>query len=768
MIGTTISHYKIISELGRGGMGVVYKAVDTKLDRPVALKFLSARALEDEDATVRFFREAKAAAALDHENICTIHEIDEVDGHTFMAMAFIEGRTIKQMVLERPLPIDQALDIAIQTARGLQAAHESGVVHRDIKSSNLMLTPRDQVKILDFGLAQLAEGSKLTKTQTILGTPAYMSPEQVRGENTDRRTDMWSLGVVLYEMVTGKRPFAGEAEAALTYGILNKEPEPVTGLRSGLPLDLDRIVSKALAKDPDERYQHVDEFMVDLRGLRGKRSGAERVERRKESANRQRPSALRRRVLQLKAAIGAAIVLSFLFVGWLFTKSDRQAATLDGQGAGESSPSLAVLPLENLSGDPEQDYFTDGMTEELISNLGTIRSLRVVSRTSAMQYKGTKKLLPEIARELNVNHLIEGSVLRADDQIRVTVRLTEAAADRQVWSHSYERPLRDIISLQREIAREVARAIELETSPDEEARLSGGRPVDPAAYTEYLKGRMFLAQRHPESFRRAEQSFQRAIESNPRYARAYAGLADSYLLMMWYSLIHPRKGSPIAERSALKALEIDDSLAEAYVSLAFARFFEWEASEASFRRALELNPGYANGRHWYAVHLMATGRHEQAIEQMKRALGLDPHSLIFNTDLGAALYYARRLTHAAEQLRATVEMDPLFFRAHYTLGDVYAAQGQYDKATSEMRQAVELSRRNARPVAGLAHAYAKSGERRKALDLLNELKERSEYEYIAPIWFAHIHVGLGNTDEAIRALNKGWQDRQPWIAFVKV
>ena len=674
MIGTTLSHYRITEKLGEGGMGVVYKAVDTKLERPVALKFLSASALEDEDATARFFREAKAAAALDHENICTIHEIDEVDGHTFMAMAFIEGRTIKQMVLERPLPIDQALDIAIQTAGGLQVAHEKGIVHRDIKSSNLMLTPRGQVKILDFGLAQLAEGSKLTKTQTILGTPAYMSPEQVRGENTDRRTDIWSLGVVLYEMVTGKRPFAGEAEAALTYGILNKEPEPVTGLRSGMPLDLDRILSKALAKDPDERYQHVDEFMVDLRGLRGKRTGAERVERRKESPNRERPSAVRRRVLQLKAAIGAAIVLSFLLVGWLFTKSDRQAATLDGQGAGESSPSLAVLPLENLSGDPEQEYFTDGLTEELISNLGTIRSLRVVSRTSAMQYKGTKKLLPEIARELNVNHLIEGSALRADDQIRVTVRLTEAAADRQVWSHSYERPLRDIISLQREIAREVARAIELEMSPDEEARLSGGLPVDPAAYTEYLKGRMYLAQRHPESFRRAEQYFQRAIESNPRYARAYAGLADTYLLMMWYSIIHPRKGYPMAERMALKALEIDDSLAEAHVSLAFARFFDWEASEASFRRALELNPGYADGRHWYAGHLNAAGRHEQAIEQMQRALDLDPYSLIFNTDLGLALYYARRPAPG----RRTAEANPgngppLFSSSLYPRRGVHSA-----------------------------------------------------------------------------------------------
>jgi TolB-like protein/DNA-binding winged helix-turn-helix (wHTH) protein/Tfp pilus assembly protein PilF len=433
--------------------------------------------------------------------------------------------------------------------------------------------------------------------------------------------------------------------------------------------------------------------------------------------------------------------------------------------------SLAVLPLDNLSNDPEQEYFSEGMTDALISNLGRIRALRVISRTSAMQYKDTDKPAPDIARELDVSHIVEGSILRAGEKVRVTVQLIDAKADAQLWTQSYERDLRDVLSLQREVARAVARAIELEITPDEEARLSAERPVDPEVYTEYLKGRMHLSKRTPEGFRKAAEHFLRVTDRDPQYAPAHAGLADSYHLMIAYGLLRPTEGYPKAEAAATRALEIDGTIAEAHVSLAvgyYKNLFEWEAAEASFRRALELNPSYSIGHHWYGVFLMATGRHEEAIAEMKRAIELDPLSLIFNTDLGSALYFARQYDLAIEQLQKTVEMDRYFFRAHWNLGLAYEAKGMYKEAIAELQQATELSGRAPQTVAALGHAYAKSGQTQEALQLLGELEERSKREYIAAVRLAHIKVGLGDTNQALRLLEKSYRDREPWIGYVKV
>ena len=496
MIGRTISHYKVTAELGRGGMAVVYKAEDTKLERTVALKFLASHLLEDEESHARFIREAKAAASLDHQNICTIHEIDEVEGQTFIAMAYIEGQSVKDKIAERPLKLDEALDIAIQTAQGLKAAHQKEIVHRDIKPANLMLTEEGQVKVMDFGLAQLAEQSRLTKTATMLGTPAYMSPEQSQRLPTGRRTDIWSLGVVIYEMVTGRLPFEGERQEAVLYAIGAEDPEPITALRAGLPMELERIIGKAMAKDAEERYQHVDEMLVDLRSLR------QQIESRPR-----RPSATRPKLVPRgwpNRVAGLVTLLVVLIAGALYLSRHKQPEVQLGP-AGTTETSVAVLPLGNLSGDPEQQYFSDGMTEALITELSKIEALRLISRTSVMRYKGTDKSLPEIARELNVGVIVEGSVLLVGNQVRITAQLIDAATDTHLWAESYDRDLGNVLALHSEVALAVAGEIRVKLTPREEARFGSARPINTEAYDLYWRGKDLLNEFSEQAFKNSIQ-----------------------------------------------------------------------------------------------------------------------------------------------------------------------------------------------------------------------------------------------------------------------
>ena len=469
MIGKTISHYKILEELGRGGMGVVYKAEDTKLKRTVALKFLAPIALGSEEEKARFVHEAQAAASLDHPNICTVHEIDDAEGQTFIAMAYIAGQSLKEKVETGPLQLNETLDIAIQVAEGLQEAHEKSIVHRDIKSANIMVSDKGQAKITDFGLAKLTGRTKLTKSNMTFGTVAYMSPEQTQGEEVDHRSDIFSLGVVLYEMITGQHSFKGDYEQAVVYSILHEDPEPITGLRTGVPMELERIVNKALAKNPGERYQHVDELLVDLRSV-GRELEAD------QPKTAQTPSRLPRRHRVLLYGGIALLLLLLALVGRdLFTTGH------------EPIDSIAVLPLKNYSGDPEQEYFSDGMTEELIDKLGRIKALRVISSTSAMRYKGTNKSLPEIARELDVAAIVEGSVQPFGEQIRIRVLLIDAKADQQLWNGSFERESRNVLALQRQVALAIAQEVAVTLTPQEETQLAEVPEVNPDAYALYLR-----------------------------------------------------------------------------------------------------------------------------------------------------------------------------------------------------------------------------------------------------------------------------------------
>ena len=529
MVGQTISHYRITGKLGEGGMGVVYKAEDTKLERPVALKFLAPHAIEDPEHQARFLREAKAAARLDHQNICSVYEIGEAAGRTFLAMAYLEGQTLKDKIAERPLKLDEVVDIAVQTALGLKSAHEKGIVHRDIKPANLMLTEEGLVKIMDFGLAQLAEGSKLTKTETILGTPAYMSPEQARREPTDRRTDVWSLGVVIYEMVTGRLPFKGERQEAVLYAISQEDPEPITALRAGLPMQLESIVGKALAKKPDERYQHVEEMIVDLRAL-GKHDSVD-----KDRPGSGEATTVRRKTAAVYGGIAALILTLAVAAATFWTGTGEE--TID---------SLAVLPFVNAGGDPEADYLSDGIAESIINSLSPLPDLKVMSFSSVTGFRGEKANPGEVGRVLDVKAVLMGRVAQRGDSLFISAELVDARDNSQIWGEQYNRAPDDIFAIQEEIGREISENLRLRLTGAQKAGLAKQYTESAEAYQDYLRGRFFWNKRTGDDLKTAIDYFQRAVAKDPTFALGYAGLAQSYGLLYNY-------GGGTANESFLRA-----------------------------------------------------------------------------------------------------------------------------------------------------------------------------------------------------------------------
>ncbi len=759
MIGKTISHYKILEKLGAGGMGVVYKAQDTKLDRFAALKFLPPHLGQSEEEKKRFIQEAKAASALDHPNICTIYEIDETeDGQMFIAMACYEGESLKERIERGPMPLDEALDIAVQISQGISRAHEENIVHRDIKPANIIITNRGEVKIVDFGLAKLAGRTMLTKEGTTLGTVAYMSPEQAQGSNVDHRTDVWALAAVLYEMITGRQPFEGDYEQAVMYSIMNEEQEPVTSLRTGVPMDLERLVSKALSKDPGDRYQAVDEILVDLRAVaRGLESSS--TQPKSKPALTGRPQKTR----TLLYGFLAALLLTLLVIvsrSYRFTDGDRQIE------------SIAVLPLENFSGDPEQEYFADGMTEALIAELAQIGALRVVSRTSVMQYKGKEKALPEIARELNVDAVVEGSVMRSGERVRITAQLLDAQKDQHLWAKSYERDLSDVLALQSEVAREIAKEIKIKLTPEEQAHLTRQRQVDPDAHIAYLKGRFHWNKYTEEGFQKAVDYFNVAVKKDPNHALAYTGLALVYIQFAVDGFMSPNEVMPKAKVAALKALQADSELAEAHLSWgAYQMFYEWNWQEAekAFVKALKLNPNSADGYHFYSHYLQAMGRVEDAITETQRALALDPLSLILNNELGWAIYFTRRYEEAIAQYKKILEMDPDFVFAVWSMAMAYSENGMPEKALAELRKSEDIAESWPAFRAEFGYAYAVAGNKVKALEILRKLEERAQREYVDPAFLVNIHTALGDKEKAFAWLEKAYEEHScVWMPWLKV
>jgi len=757
MIGKTISHYKILEKLGEGGMGVVYKAEDTKLKRIVALKFLPPSIIASEREKTRFIYEAQAAAALNHTNICTIYEIDEADGQAFIAMEFVEGQELRKLLIDNyQLPIDNVRAYATQIAEGLKAAHAKGITHRDIKSSNIMVTENGQVKIMDFGLAKLAGRSLGTQEGATFGTVAYMSPEQARGEMVDARTDIWSFGVVLYEMITGQLPFRADHVQAVLFLIMNQPPAPMiptTSDPTGVSMALERVINKALAKKTSLRYQNIAATLADLRATP---IGA-------SSKTLQSPAKVKlpaRKTLLLYSSIA---VLAILLIGaaWFFWPKMQPKETFT---------SIAVLPFADLSPQQDQEYFCDGMTEEILTKLSKLRELKVIARTSVMRYKATDKSIKEIGAELGVATILEGSIRKEGDNIRVTVQLVKVEDESHLWAENYNKKLASVFDLQDEVSQAIAQALQVTLTPQEQARLANAHAVDSDAYEAYLKGLYFWNKRTSASLNKAITYFEQAIAKDPNFALAYRGLASCYLIF-GISYLAPKEMFPKAQFYAQKAFELDATLAPISVALAVYHFYyawDWPAAERYLQRALDLNPKYEQAYNVYGICLSVMGRMDEGIAEIKRALELDPLSLNINGDLGKTYYLARRFDQAIEQFQKTLELDPNYVNAYVPIAAAYEQKKMHKEAIAVLKKAKNFAGDLPSVVAELGYALAASGQHLEAQKILRELQERATREYIDPCLIAFIYMALGETDQAFTWLEKACEERSTQMIWLTV
>ncbi len=715
MIGKNISHYKILEKLGEGGMGVVYKAEDTKLKRMVALKFFTPQMLGTEEDRTRFVLEAQAAAKLDHPNICTVHEIDEADDQTFIAMAFVDGQSLEEKVESGVLDMDEALDIAIQVAEGLNEAHKKGIIHRDIKSANIMVTQDGKAKIMDFGLAKLAGRTRLTKTSTIMGTVAYMSPEQASGEKTiDHRTDIWSLGVVLYKTLTGYPPFNAPSDAALIHKIIYEELKPVSTRRGEVPPALEDVIRKMLQKNPQERHQDMATVMNDLKSIRS-----------------------------------------------------RMAAVTK-----ESIPSIAVLPFANMSADPEQEYFCDGLAEELINALTKLKNLRVIARTSAFSFKGKNVNVRDIGRELDVGTILEGSVRKVGERLRITAQLVDAERGHHLWSERYDREMRDIFAIQDDITLAIVDSLKPRLLSAEKGRLAKRQTVGSEAYNLYLKGCWFHNIRARDSMNKAIEYFEQAIEKDPNYAPAYVGLARTLGALPIYSAAYGRDALSKARDLIEKSLELDEDLAEAHAQYAWIKMHferEWEGGEKEAEKAIELNPGLAQAHYVYGTGFMYRARFDMAIDSLKRAHELDPLSLLYMRQLAEALCYSGRHEEAIDLLKKGLELDYSFSYMHALLGLVYLHMSLYEKALAEFEIEKKISRYwNPDIEAAIGGVYAEMGKKSEAQRVLDELIERSREERVSTTLIAGLCFSLGEVDRGFEWLDRAYEENDIWLSWLKV
>jgi serine/threonine protein kinase/Tfp pilus assembly protein PilF len=753
MIGQAISRYTVREQIGAGGMGIVYRAHDEQLDRDVALKVLPKGALADEAARRRFRGEALALAKLNHPNIETVFDFGTDNGMDYLVTEYIPGITLDAKIAGHALPEKEVLNLGIQLAEGLDAAHAQNFVHRDLKPGNLRLTPDQRLKILDFGLARLMPVSSetaVTKTPEgshgLMGTLAYMAPEQLRDEAMDRRSDIWSMGTVLYECITGARPFPETNVTRLLDSILREQPALPSSINRNVSQSLENILLKCLEKDVENRYQSVRELLVDLRRLHTGISTNVVV---------RGPKPRRGRSVAAACAIVAVI---FGVMGW-------RAEWFSARGT--KIESLAVLPLENLSHDPEQEYLADGVTESLITDLGQIRGLRrVISRTSVMRYKTDRQSLREISRQLNVDAIVEGSVFRSGNMVEVTARLLNANTDSQIWSRSYQRELRDLFTLQRELAFTIANEMKIELTPRDQERLKSPRPVAAGAQEAYLKAN-YLNIGTYEQRKKARQYYEQAVSLDPNFAQAYAGLADSY----WGTPDRPAQElMPKAKEYALRAVSLDDSLARAHTELAAILFYgdwNWDGADKEFIRALELNPSDADAHRLYSVFLSAMTRFDAAQTEIEATQALDPLSALNNTTAGWTFYCARKYEQAAQQCQKALELAPNFDGAHACLGYSYLGRAENAQAVSEFQKALTLSGGDAVRAVWLGRAYAQAGDRQNAMKVLARLQDQSKRTYIPPYFFATLYVALGEKQRAFTWLEKAYGERDLYLAWIK-
>lgn len=837
-VGRVLSHYRLEERLDAGGMGVLYRTTDLKLGRSVAVKLLARHLVSDETAKARFVREAQTASALDHPNIGTVYDICEQEGELFIVMALYEGETLKQRLERGRLSVDEALGILRQVAFGLEAAHGVGIVHRDVKPANLFVTRRGTVKILDFGLAKLvsdSQGQSMTDTGQAMGTVLYMSPEQLRGGTVDARSDLWSLGVLAYEVLAGVAPFQADSGPA-TMRILNDEPPPVTSV-PGVPSWLADLIAQLLRKEPGERLQSATEVLRRLDGSTTAPTPRSPVREWFSELKRRRvfrvlvgyglvafvvlqiaqlliralylaDATLTYVVLALALGFPVAVVLAWAFdvssegvkryargsaetpglrgaglalvlvgiglaaaapgLAWYFLLHDgaRTASTRDGErrAAAERS-SIAVLPFANMSSDQESEYFSDGMTEELINALANVDGLRVASRTSAFAFKGKNLSIRKIGEELNVGTVVEGSVRRDGDRLRIAAQLVSVADGYHIWSKTYERELKNIFAVEDELARSIVQALRPKLVQADAAPLTKPATSSLEAHDLYLQGRYFKEKRNPEALRKAAGFFAQATEKDPRYALAWVGLADATALLDEYDEVPASSVLPKARRSALRALELDPRLAEAHATLGLIAqlSFQWADAEEAFRKAIELNPRYPTAHHWYALLLGWLGRIPEAYAETDRAYRLDPASPILNNLVGVTRLYARDLDGAVEALKKVFEMAPDFRPSHAVCGVAYAAQGKYTEALAEYDKGDISHSEVWRGV-----TYVLAGRRADGQRFVEEMEQRAKRGYVSPAARGLIWVALGEKDRGYALLAKACADTDLRLREAKV
>jgi serine/threonine protein kinase/Tfp pilus assembly protein PilF len=766
MIGQTISHYRIIEKLGGGGMGVVYKAEDTRLHRFVALKFLPHEVARDPQALARFQREAQAASALNHSNICTIYDIGEQDGQAFIAMEFLDGVTLKHRISGEPMDTETLLSLAIEVADALDAAHAERIVHRDIKPANILITKRGQAKILDFGLAKLtgaqppaAEGAtieeNLTNPGTAVGTVAYMSPEQARGEELDARTDLFSFGAVLYEMATGRMAFSGNTSAVIFDSILRGAPTSTARFNPELPAELQRIINKALEKDRALRYQSAAEMLADLKRLRRDSSSA-RVEIAAEQSHS-------RKSKTLFWAIGGVVALALLAGTGLFWRSRSNQDQIS---------SVAVMPFVNATKNPDSEYLSDGITESLINVLSQLPNLVVMARSSVFRYKGRDVDPQTVAKELKVRAIVTGRIVQHGDQLIISSELIDGRTSRNLWGDQYDRKLSDALAVQQEITGAISAKLRERLSGGTQKQVAKGGTSDPEAYQLYLKGLYYWEKRTPETLDKARDFFNQAIQKDPSYAMAYVGLANYYVAAPDYGPIPEREAAPKAKAAAEKALSIDSSSADAHAALAGSLWslFEFSAAEPEFRRTLELNPNLANAHHWYGLFLSWEGRHPEAIPHLRRAIELDPLNLQYQCNLGQVLANAGQTDAAIQQLKKALEMDPNFSYAHVELRLIYRDTGKYDLAMEEWKKYAALNNDPAEVAiaADVAGVYAKSGIKASFAREIELRKELGKRRYQDPSEIAYLYAFLGDKEQAFAWLSKAAAEKAGGLEPVKI
>jgi serine/threonine protein kinase/TolB-like protein/Flp pilus assembly protein TadD len=814
-IPENIAHYRILERLGKGGMGEVFLSEDTRQhNRRVALKILPPELLTEERRVRRFRQEARAVLALNHPNIITIYEIGAASNSYYIASEFIEGETLRQRLSRQQLTIDEVLGIGIQVAMALESAHAAGIVHRDIKPENIMLREdgfaRDRfVKVLDFGLAKLTEPDTAgadpeavtipitaTSPGAVIGTSGYMSPEQAEGEAIDSRSDIFSLGVVLYEMVAGRPPFMGRTDSHTRVSILDHEPTPLLEYSTDVPRQLERIVSKALAKDRSKRYQTVTDLKLDLEQLRDELRSSHSItltsERHRPSqaetiavasvpTHKREPietlaegtprvSSINKRARRFVVLAGAGVVLALLIAALIYWRSLPAPIT-----------SVAILPFVNQSNDPNADYLSDGITESITNSLSQLPGLTVMSRNAAFRFKNAKQDPQEAGRSLNVGAVLSGRLVKLGDQVIIKTELIKVSDGTQIWGDEFKGTPADILSVQEEVSKKITESLRVKLTGEEEQKLAKRYSSDAEAYQLYLKGRYFWNKRNEEGFRNSIDYFKRAEERDPTFALAFSGLADSYALLCDIGVVAPVDEMPKAKAAAQKAVDADPNLAEAYTSRAFVKLsydWDWPGAESDFQQALRLNSKYPTAHQWYASYLMQMGKFARAKAELEEAHTLDPLSPIISSNTGLYSYYEHNYDDAIAKYKVTLKSDPDFWVARHYLGLAYVQKGMFNEAIAELRALIKAPASGPVPdqvvaneteaSASLGFAYGMAGKRAEAEAILNQLQALSQRRYVSGIYFAVVCAGLKDNDRAIQYLNKAFESRHPGLVLIRI